>query len=50
MRICPVDLAVCQRPECGGRHCELADHPHLTICWECVTCVTVALAANDERS
>jgi hypothetical protein len=62
MKICPVDLAVCERPECGGRHCELADHPHMTICWECgeivdrhgvvagtcIACVTMVVAANDE--
>ena len=61
MKICPVDLAVCQRPECGGRHCTLAETTHLTICWECgeivdrhgvvagtcIACLTVPVAANN---
>ena len=62
MKICPVDLAACSRPECGGRHCAMADTTHLTICWECgtvashgithgicVECVTVRITAPAEE-
>ena len=36
MKLCPVDLAGCDRPECRGGHCELADDAKpLTLCWEC---------------
>jgi hypothetical protein len=64
MRICPVDLAVCGRPECGGRHCTLAETTHLTICWECgeivdrhgvvagtcIACMTIPVAANNPEA
>ena len=36
MKICPVDLATCDRAGCRSGHCELAqDSPTLTLCWEC---------------
>ena len=36
MKICPVDLAACDRAGCRGGHCELAeDSATLTVCWEC---------------
>ena len=64
MRICPVDLALCRRPECGGRHCTLAESTHLTVCWECgeivdrhgvvagtcIACMTIPVAANDTET
>jgi len=34
MKLCPVDLAQCDRVECGS-HCRLAQSPRLTVCWEC---------------
>ena len=36
MRLCPVDLAACDRAGCRGGHCELAEGERTyTICWEC---------------
>ena len=63
MKICPVDLACCGRADCHGRHCALAEEPHVTICWECgeivdrhgvvagtcIACVRIPVAANNEE-
>jgi len=35
MRMCPIDLDVCERPGCGGGTCELAGVSLLLLCWEC---------------
>lgn len=35
MKLCPVDLAGCSRPECGGGHCSLAESARLVVCWDC---------------
>jgi hypothetical protein len=57
VKLCPVDLAACDRAYCCGGHCELAESRHLVVCWECgkleengivhgicVECVTVTAA------
>jgi hypothetical protein len=35
MRMCPIDLDVCERAGCGGGTCELAGVSPLLLCWEC---------------
>jgi hypothetical protein len=33
--LCPVDLAMCHRPECQSGLCARADAAVLAVCWEC---------------
>jgi len=35
MRVCPVDLECCGRPECGDGHCALSGERAMTPCAEC---------------
>jgi len=62
MKLCPVDLAGCDRAYCRGGHCAMAETEALTICWECgtvashgithgicVECVTVRITAPAEE-
>ena len=46
MLLCPVDLAVCDRPGCAGGRCEMAAEPRLTVCWECGEVVSHGVVAG----
>jgi hypothetical protein len=62
VKLCPVDLAGCDRPGCSGGHCELADTRALLVCWQCgvveshgivhgicVACVQAHMTTHDKE-